>query len=99
MTLSQRITQVEKDPYLLELLELHQIGVHAQPSPRRTALLLSPKQTDGLNDDKSRENELILSLKLDPAPPCFGLLILEKTIAILSYSLNFPIIPILSIFS
>ena len=29
MTLSQRINQVGKDPYLLELSELHQIGAHA----------------------------------------------------------------------
>ena len=29
MDLSQIITQVGKDPYLLELSELHQIGVHA----------------------------------------------------------------------
>ena len=29
MALRQRITQVGKDPYLLEFLELHQISVHA----------------------------------------------------------------------
>ena len=29
MALSQRITRVGKDPYLLDLSELHQIGVHA----------------------------------------------------------------------
>ena len=29
MVLSQRINQVGKDSYILELLELHQIGVHA----------------------------------------------------------------------
>ena len=63
MALSQRISQVGKDPYLLELSELHQIGVHAQPSLRRATLLLAPSRTDGLNDRKSREKEHFLSLK------------------------------------
>ena len=70
MTLSQRITQVGKDPYLLELSELHQIGVHAWPSPRRSTLLLAPSRTDGPNGLKSREKELFLSLKSQKPTSC-----------------------------
>ena len=66
MALSQRITRVGKDPYLLELSELHQIGVHVQPSLRRTTLLLAPLKTDGPNGRKSRENELSLSRNENP---------------------------------
>ena len=61
MALSQRLTQVGKDPYLLELLKLHQIGAHALPLPRRATLFLAPSRTDGPNCRKSRENELSFS--------------------------------------
>ena len=64
MALSQRINQVGKDPYLLEFLELHQISVHAWPSPRRVTLLLAQSRTDGPNGWKSRENEHTLSLEM-----------------------------------
>ena len=62
MALIQRILQVGKDLYLFELSELHQIGVHAKPSPRRSTLLLAPSRTDGPNDRKSREKSHFLSL-------------------------------------
>ena len=64
MARSQRLTQVGKDPYFLELSELHQIGVHEQPSSRRSTLLLSPSRTDGLKGQKSKEKAHLLSLKL-----------------------------------
>ena len=86
MALSQRINKVGKDPYLLELSEFHQIGVHAYPSPCRTTLLLAPSRTDSPNGRKSREKAHTLSLELKTqahcisflAPHVFGLLILEK---------------------
>ena len=66
MALSQRITQVVKDPYLLDLSELHQIGVHAYPSPRRSPFFLSPSRTDGPNDRKFRKKAHFLSLDFKP---------------------------------
>ena len=73
MALSQRISQVGKDPYLLELSELHQIGVNALPLPRRSTLLLAPSRTDGPNGQKSREKELSLSLKHKTSHPLHSL--------------------------
>ena len=70
MALSQRLTRVGKDPYLFELSELHQIGVHAYLSPRRTALLLGPKRTDGPNAEKSREKSHFLSLDSQTPSHC-----------------------------
>ena len=69
MALNQRITQVGKDPYLLELSELHQIGVHPWPSPRRSTLLLAPSRTDGPNGRKSREKAHLHSPKFGISHP------------------------------
>ena len=55
MALSRRLTQVGKDPYLLELSELHQIGAHASSSPRRATFLLAPSKTDDPIGQKPRE--------------------------------------------
>ena len=90
MDLSQRITRVGKDPYFLEVSELHKIGAHAQPLPRRSTLLLAPSRTDGPNGRKSREKALFLSLeyqKLTLLHVCssFG----EESYSFLFYSLNF----------
>ena len=72
MALSQRINQVGKDPYLLELSELHQIDAHAWPSLRRTALLLAPLRTDSPNGRKSREKEHTLSLEHNSHAHCLN---------------------------
>ena len=64
MAIIQRLTQVGKDPYLLELLKHHQISAHALPSPRRATLLLSPSRTNGPIGRNPREKVLSLSLKL-----------------------------------
>ena len=76
MALSQRLRQVGKDPYLLELSELHQIGVHTYPSPRRMTLFLAPSKTDGPIGRNPREKVLSLSLKttkpkLTASPPTY----------------------------
>ena len=105
MDLSQRLTQVGKDPYLLEFSELHQIGAHAQFSPRRTTFLLAPSRTDSPIGRNPREKPLPLSLKKkkknQPLHPIllsctFGLLI-EEGDDIISYfvslSLNISKIP------
>ena len=107
MTLSQRITQVGRYPYLLELSELHQIGVHALSSPRRTTLLLAPSRTDGPIGQKSREKVLSLSKKIKiqllpffvPATAHFVFKNGEdNTIHVfVLLSLNFHLIPIMSI--
>ena len=62
MTLSQRLTQVGKDPYLLELSKLHQIDAHAEPSPLRATFLLAPSKTDSPIGRNPREKPLSLSL-------------------------------------
>ena len=76
MAITQRISQVGKDSYLLDLSEIHQIGVHAKPSPCRSTLLLAPSRTDGSNDRKSREKELSLSLSKTPKTQLFAHLVL-----------------------
>ena len=85
MALSQRLTQVGRDPYLLELSELHQIGAHAKSLPHRATFLLAPSRTDGLIGRNSREKMHLLSLKPKTSSHCrfsspsrFGLLILKK---------------------
>ena len=70
MALSQRLTQVGKDPYLLELSELHQIGVHAWPSPGRATLLLAPSKTNSPIGRNPGENTLSLSLKIKSPSYC-----------------------------
>ena len=72
MVFKQGLIQVGKDSYLLELSELRQIGAHAQPSPRRTTLLLAPSKTDGSIDRKSREKEVLHSLKLKNSSHCIS---------------------------
>ena len=101
MAISQRINQVRKDSYLLELSELHKIGVHVEPSSRRTALLLDPKRTDGPNGGKSREKELLLSLKPEnPSPLSICSFHFEKkTICFCLIHLNISLIPNVSISS
>ena len=65
MALIQRLTQVGKDLYLLELLELYQI----RPT-RRTTFLLAPSKTDTPIGQKSREKALPLSLKTQMSSHC-----------------------------
>ena len=68
MALSQRLTQVGKDPYLFELSELHQIGAHAYPSSRIATLLLAPSRTDGPIGRNPKEKVLSFSLKKNQKP-------------------------------
>ena len=70
MVLNKRLTQVGKDPYLLELSEFHQIGIHAYPSPRRATLLLAPSRTDSPISHNPRKNVHLLSLKLKNSSHC-----------------------------
>ena len=84
MALSQILTQVGKDPYLLELSELHLIGAHALPSPRKVTLLLAPSRIDDPNDQKSREKELLLSLKIKIPAHC----ITSSTLPFLCFKLG-----------
>ena len=99
MDLSQRITQVGEDPYLLELSELHKIGAHAYPLPRRSTLLLAPSRTDGPNAGKSREKSPSLSLKSGSSPHCTfcSFIWRRKLFPFVLYSFNFPIIPSMSL--
>ena len=70
MTLSQRVIQVGKNRYLLELSELHKIGAHAYPSPRRATLLLASSKSDGPIGCKFREKAHLLSLKTRKSSHC-----------------------------
>ena len=107
LALSQRLTQVGKDPYLLELLELHQIGAHALPSPRRATLLLASSRTDGPIDRKSREKVLSLSKTQNAQPlpflvPATAHFVFkngeDNTIHVfVLLSINFHLIPIMSL--
>ena len=78
MALSQRITQIGEDPYLLELSKLRKTGVHAWPLERRSALPLGLTRTDGPKAGKSRDKLHFFSLKPVFSPSLHVLFKMEK---------------------
>ena len=90
MALSQRITQVGKDPYLLELSELHQSVSTCSPSHvDRLYFLLRREPTVRTAENLERKSFLSLSKNLISTPTVYFLFSLEKrTICFCLYSIK-----------